>query len=353
MDLLRPVFAFSFCLLWFLAACRTGLAQGNGSPAGQAQEAGHAARPPGPSFHIVPLGVKGGSDESDLSSYMVAPEGSNDYICLDAGTLRYGICRAIDSGAFRNGAGQGSAAPALVTPEQVLRQYIKAYLISHPHLDHVAGLVLNAPDDSTKNIYGLPFCLDVLRDNYFTWKSWANFADQGEKPFLNKYHYVALSPGAETPVERTAFSVRAFPLSHSAPNQSTAFLVRDGDACLLYLGDTGADSIEGSDDLHRLWQEIGLLVRNGRLKALFIEVSFPDEQPDKLLFGHLTPRLLMQEMRELARSSGEEALSKLPILITHSKPAGNREGLIKKELAARNSLRLRLFYPEQAKPLEF
>jgi cAMP phosphodiesterase len=304
---------------------------------------------PKPSFRIVPLGVKGGSDESDLSSYMVATTGSNDYICLDAGTIRYGIRKAIDSGVFRNGPA-GSTNP---DPEQVLRQYIKGYLISHPHLDHVAGLVLNAPDDSTKNIYGMPFCLDVLKNNYFTWKSWANFADQGEKPTLNKYHYVGLTPGQEIPVEHTAFYVEAFPLSHSAPNQSTAFLVRAGDAFLLYLGDTGADSIEGSNDLRRLWTEIAPLVKLGRLKALFIEVSFPDEQPDKQLFGHLTPGLLMEEMQVLARSSGERALRRLPILITHIKPAGNREELIKKELAARNSLRLRLIYPQQARPLEF
>jgi cAMP phosphodiesterase len=296
---------------------------------------------PKPSFRIVPLGVRGGLDESNLSSYMVAQTGSTDNICLDAGTIRYGIRRAVDSGVFA------------ATEDQVLKQYIKAYLISHPHLDHVAGLVLNAPDDSTKNIYGMAFCLDVLKNNYFTWKSWANFADQGEKPTLNKYHYVELNPGKETAIPNTAFYVEPFPLSHSAPNQSTAFLVRAGDAFLLYLGDTGADSIEGSDDLLRLWRQIGPLVRQGRLKALFIEVSFPDEQPDKQLFGHLTPKLLMEEMQALARSSGERALRRLSILITHIKPAGNREALIKKELAARNSLRLRLIYPEQARPLEF
>jgi 3',5'-cyclic-nucleotide phosphodiesterase len=43
------------------------------------------------SFKIVPLGVKGGIDESNLSAYMVAAAGTNNYICLDAGTLHYGI----------------------------------------------------------------------------------------------------------------------------------------------------------------------------------------------------------------------------------------------------------------------
>jgi hypothetical protein len=31
-------------------------------------------------FMVVPLGVLGGIDESNLSAYMLAPAGSNDYI---------------------------------------------------------------------------------------------------------------------------------------------------------------------------------------------------------------------------------------------------------------------------------
>jgi len=41
------------------------------------------------SFKIVPPGVKGGIGESNLSVYMVAPNGSTNYICLDTGTLHY------------------------------------------------------------------------------------------------------------------------------------------------------------------------------------------------------------------------------------------------------------------------
>ncbi len=179
------------------------------------------------------------------------------------------------------------------------------YLISHPHLDHIAGLILNSPDDSSKPIYGLPFCLEVIQEKYFNWKSWPNFGNQGEKPFLNKYHYIALSTEEEIPLEQTSMYVRAFPLSHSNPYQSTAFLIREAESYLLYLGDTGADAVEQSNKLHALWKAVGPLIVSGKLKAIFIEVSFTNAQPDQLLFGHLTPRLLMNEMKILSQFPGD------------------------------------------------
>lgn len=292
-------------------------------------------------FRIVPLGVKGGMDESNLSAYMLAAGGTDNYICLDAGTLHAGIQQAVNNGVFK--------APV----SKVLRQYIKGYFISHPHLDHLAGMIINSPEDSIKNIYGLPFCLDVIKEKYFSWKSWANFADEGETPLLKKYHYYPLAPGASTPVANTEMSVRAFPLSHSAPYQSTAFLVSYRQQYILYLGDTGADTVERSDKLRLLWQEVAPLVKARRLKAIFIEVSFPDEQPLKQLFGHLTPTLLMQEMQALGSFCGMAALKGLPVVVTHIKPSGNNETAIRGQLAQLNKLQLRLIFPEQGKALSF
>ena len=293
-----------------------------------------------PAFTVVPLGVKGGLDESNLSAYMAAAAGTNDYICLDAGTLYSGIRAAVENGVF----------PPPVSA--VLRRGIKGYFISHPHLDHVAGLIINSPEDSAKNIYGLQPCLNVIRDKYFSWQSWANFADDGEKPLLKKYHYVPMQPGREMAIENTALNVQAWPLSHGAPYESAAFLVRSVDNYILYLGDTGADSLEKSDRLHALWLATGPLVKSGRLKAIFIEVSFPNEQPDKQLFGHLTPRLLMQEMQALEQLAGEGTLKGLPVVITHRKPGGNQEETIANELKANNPLQVKLVFPEQGKRLD-
>ena len=184
-------------------------------------------------FKVVPLGIKGGMDESNLSAYMLAVNGTADYVCLDAGTLHAVIQPAIDLGTFKN-----------ISANDVLKRDIKGYCISHAHLDYLSGLVINSPYDTAKNIYGMPYCPDVLKSNYFTWKNRANFTDGGEKPLLNKYHYVPLAEKTEISIAQTGIHVMAFPLSHAAPYQSTAFLTRHEDTYILYLGDTGADTIE-------------------------------------------------------------------------------------------------------------
>ena len=291
-------------------------------------------------FKVVPLGVKGGIDESNLSAYMLAPANSNNFVCLDAGTLHTGIEKAIEKGAFK------------VPAEQVLRKYIKGYLISHSHLDHLSGLIINSPEDTTKNIYAFADCIETFKTRYFTWKSWANFADEGETPQLKKYHYKVLSPNEETQIENTEMTVKAFPLSHSNLT-SSAFLVKSQDSYILYLGDVGPDEIEKSHNLELLWQTMAPLIQEKKLKAIMIEVSFPDEQPDKTLFGHLTPHWLMKEMDDLEKLSGGGSLKDFNIVVTHVKPPQASIDSIKKQLAAENKLQLNLIYPQQGKAILF
>ena len=301
---------------------------------------GHA-QPAGPAFSVVPLGVKGGLAEGNLSAYLVAVAGSADYICLDAGSLRPGVEKAVASRVF--------AAPAA----EVLRQNVKGYCLSHPHLDHVAGLLLNAPDDAPKPIYGLAACLATVQQDYFNWRAWPNFGDGGPPPALGKYHLRPLAPGQATALENTPLSVQAFPLSHGPGMQSTAFLVRSGGSYLLYLGDTGADEIEHSHCLHDLWLAVAPLVRARQLKAIFMEASYPNAQPPTQLFGHLMPALLLREVGALGQLAGPASLRGLPVVITHLKPSPGNEAVIQKELAAGNSLGLKLIFPEQGQALAF
>jgi 3',5'-cyclic-nucleotide phosphodiesterase len=289
------------------------------------------------SFHIVPLGVLGGIDECNLSAYMVAVPGTNNYICLDAGTLHYGIEKAISNHVFH------------IPAEQVLRRYIKGYLISHAHLDHISGLIINSPDDTAKTIYALNSTITTIEKNYFTWESWANFTDAGEAPTLKKYHYQPLMSDSTISIKNTGMTVQAFPLSHSNLT-STAFLIQSNNACILYLGDTGPDEVEKSHDLQNLWTAIAPLIKAKKLKAIMIETSFPDEQPDKTLFGHLTPHWLMKEMHQLVTLSGG-SLKGFNLIITHLKPPEDKIARIKEQLKAENDLGLNLIFPQQGKAI--
>jgi 3',5'-cyclic-nucleotide phosphodiesterase len=294
-----------------------------------------------PAFQVVPLGIKGGVDEGNLSAYALAASGTQNYICLDAGTLHTGIRTAIKKKVWK---GDATA---------FLRKHIKGYLISHPHYDHVNGLVINSPDDSAKHIYSIESCLSVLKEKHFSWKSWANFGNEGEAPTLNKYTYQTLTPNKEVTIHNTSMFVTPFVLSHVNPTESTAFLVRSDENYLLYLGDTGCDRIEKSDKLNQLWKAIAPLIQAKKLKAIFIEVSFASEQPDNLLFGHLTPALLMEELKALEKICGVGQLKNINVVITHMKPQGKREEIIRKQLLNGNTLNINLIFPQQGKVLTF
>lgn len=292
------------------------------------------------SFDLIPLGVYGGGDESNLSAYLIGEKDKNEFLSLDAGTVRAGLEKAVENKVFDKDA------------EYVLRNYIKGYFISHGHLDHLSGLIINAPDDKEKNIYGIPYTINILKNHYFTDGPWENFTDEGEKPRIGTYSYKRLEDAEQFSIEGTELKGQLFELSHVNPNKSSAVLVRNPQgAGVLYLGDTGADRIEKTDKLEKLWTAIAPLVNTQKLKAILIETSFPNEQPDDKLFGHLTPDLLNEELCVLAEKAGQENLNKLKIIITHLKPGGEQIKNIKNQLEENNPLNVQFIFPSQGEKL--
>lgn len=292
------------------------------------------------SFSVVPLGVMGGIDEKNLSAYLIAPANTTDYICLDAGTVNAGIEKAIEKKTFA------------VSTSEVLRKYIKGYLISHAHLDHVSGLIINSPADSSKTVYATNKCMEMMENHYFNDQTWANFGDAGPGFHIKKYHFQTLDLAKETLLTNAKMTVKAFPLSHVNPFESTAFLIKNDNNYALYLGDTGPDEVEKSNNLRDLWTAVAPLVKAKQLKGIFIEVSFPNEQPDKFLFGHLTPSYLMKELHVLEELAGKGSLENFKIIITHLKPPAKNIAKIKEQLKAQNNLGLKIIYPEQGKKFE-
>jgi cAMP phosphodiesterase len=289
----------------------------------------------GQKLEIIPLGVYGGGDESNLSSYLIGVENKNSYLALDAGTIHSGINKAIAEKTFT------------VDSSTVLKEYIKGYFISHGHLDHLSGLIINSPEDSTKPIYALPFVIDIFKNNYFTNASWANFGNEGEKPILGKYKYSRVKPTQSFPIENTTLSAEVFELSHVNPQLSSAILIKNNDEYVLYFGDTGSDRVEKTTKLNYIWEYISPLIINKNLKTILIEVSFPNSQAEDKLYGHLTPKLLNEELGNLAAYVGTDKLKDLNIIVTHLKPSGTAIETIKRELANNNLYQVNFIFPIQ------
>lgn len=306
-------------------------------------------------FDVVALGVEGGLSADNLSSYLIRTDKDARYVALDAGSVLNGIARGLEQGSFPDVTPE-KAAP--LTPQgYVFREQINSYFVSHAHLDHVAGLILASPQDSRKTIYTTANAANTLRTHYFNWKSWPNFSDSGGGDRLGTYRINSPRFGQRFTLGLTGISGVIYPLSHGASDSSMLLMNRVNDY-FAYFGDSGSDAAERSKNLDAVWQVLGSLVAQKQLKGMIIEASYPNETPAQQLHGHLTPALLLAELKRLETyAGGEGALRGLPIVITHIKPtltAGEapRE-LIRRQLEQGNNVGADFIFMQQGERRQF
>lgn len=270
-------------------------------------------------FDVVALGVHGGVEEGNLTSYLIRSDDQKLYLGLDAGSVLPGISKALEKGVFPQVTAE-NAAP--YTPRgAVFRNLIGGYFISHGHLDHLAGLIISSPEDSKKPIYGTADTIGTLRQHYFNGKVWPNFTDAGSGLRIGTYRLNAPRPAQRFSVGLTGLDGIIYPLSHGGTPSSMILLSRQKES-FAYFGDTGPDAVEKSNNLATVWQVLGGEVKAKRLKGMIIETSYPDGVADGKLFGHLTPEWLLKELKALETASGGKgSLNGLTVIISHVKPS--------------------------------
>ncbi len=310
-------------------------------------------------FSCVVLGAGGGPREDDVSGYMLWPAGlPEEAVFLDAGTLTAGIRKADEMGnlwEFR------VPPDSNLTREGWILRNAKAYFISHAHLDHIAGMVINSPVDSSKQLFGIEPTIKDLQEHVFNWRVWPNFGDAGPGFALGVYKYVTLTPGEEVPIANTSMTVEGHVLAHDLPYETGGFLIQKDGYYVMYFGDTGPDKVQNTDHLLKVWERLAPLIREGSLLGMFIEVAYPEGRPDNQLFGHFTPSWLMHEFHRLAEivnpENPEEALNNLTVVVTHIKPefvmAPSPFQQISEQLDALNDLGINFIYPRQGMRIEF
>jgi 3',5'-cyclic-nucleotide phosphodiesterase len=204
---------------------------------------------------------------------------------------------------------------------------LEAVLVSHAHLDHVRDLATIA-DNRLQNdaeplvVAGTKQTLAILRKHFFNDLLWPDFSKLPgtRRPAIR---YLELKP--EKKVTIAGYLVNAIPVSHTI--DTCGFTVRGKDGVLAYSGDTGPTD--------RLWEVLRETAEEGGLRALLMEVSFPNSEARLArVSGHHTPDTLAKDMKKLGPLLAKE----LPALLYHIKPSF--QGTVEREVAKLKGLNL-------------
>jgi 3',5'-cyclic-nucleotide phosphodiesterase len=298
-------------------------------------------------FQVIVLGCTGGPREANVSGYLLSPLAEQEWIALDAGTLLGGIDRALEKNNLKDVVFSDNK---LTPAGEMLVKHLRCFLISHAHLDHIAGLVLNSQVDSKKSIVGIDPTINNIRDHIFNGRIWPNYGNEGFEPILNLYEYVRLPLHQEAGIPRTSMNVEAYLLSHPHGYPSTAFLIEFHGEYLLYFGDTSSDFLEEEKHLARVWKRIAPLIQEHKLHGMLLECSFPHKDADLVVYGHLDTKLMMRELHVLAETA-KVSLEGFKVIVTHRKESLKKgvdvNEVIREELVAANDLGINFLFPTQ------
>lgn len=183
----------------------------------------------------------------------------------------------------------GAITAALPLKEQAK---IDAILVSHTHLDHIQDIGFLADNvfgkrDKPIKIYGAKSSLKYLKDHVLNNHIWPDFTviPSPENPVLA---YETVQPGRDFVIDD--LTIRAIAVDHTIP--AVGYLVSDKKASIVYTADTGPTQ--------KIWDEAAKLKN---LKAVFVEVSFPNELKRLAkATGHLTPDMAIEEIHKLNRN---------------------------------------------------
>lgn len=279
-------------------------------------------------FQLTVLGCSGGPFEAPTSSYLVCSPGG----LFGAEREPHGTILAIDAG---SGLASLSQQSTFLEASRIIND-IDAYLITHPHLDHISSLVVNTPGYTRpKKVYGLKNTINALKNNLFNDIVWPDMVHEG---------LVQLTELQQNEVFRLGlYTIKIYPLSHGPNYLSSAYRITNqvGYSMMIF-GDVESDKSSGKNYNCQLWKDIKHEIVSKKLNTILIECSTTDRPPP--LFGHMTPTTLFDELlvlNEMLVASGDniQPLKDFNIFIIHVKEcAGDPKSEILAKLQELNQL---------------
>ncbi|KAH3900804.1 uncharacterized protein SCODWIG_01278 [Saccharomycodes ludwigii] len=230
---------------------------------------------------------------------------------------------------------------------------INKFFITHAHLDHISGFIINTPilydqlyndlnqhtTNMQKTLYGLETTVRPITENIFNCKIWPNLLAIKTNSGDAKISSEILIPGKEYVLSSSlrkndAYSIVTLPLRHGTSITtgeivfSSVYILFNhlSSEMLFVFGDCESDPTY----LNQVW-EYATSKTSFKIKGIFIECSMPDD-PSAIndpndpnngaeLYGHMSPYYLICELEKLIRkiqSKGNTPFI-LNIFITHVK----------------------------------
>lgn len=201
------------------------------------------------------------SDKQHLTCFVI-----DDCVALDAGSL------------------------AMAASEDHQRK-VRDIVLTHAHLDHVAGLPLFIDDlfptlSSPVTVHSTQPVIDTLERDIFNWSVYPRFSEltNDNGPVLA---YSTYKSGDTFQVKHLTF--QSIEVNHKVP--STGFLISDESSTIAVSGDTA--------EMDGFWDAVN---NAPNLSAVLIECAFPNELEELArLSHHLTPKKLKGELEKCKR----------------------------------------------------
>lgn len=183
------------------------------------------------------------------------------------------------------------------------REMVRDIVLTHTHLDHIAGLPLFIDDlfaslTEPIRIHATSVMIEILERDLFNWSIYPRFSE------LNNEH----GPVVEYRefVRGSSFDVRHLSIQSVGVNHKVSacgYIVSDGDVSVAITGDTAE-----TDDIWTACNSIQ------NLKAVLVECAFPNEMGDLAsISNHLTPERLPGEIKKLDNKE-------IPVFVINIKP---------------------------------
>jgi cAMP phosphodiesterase len=183
------------------------------------------------------------------------------------------------------------------------RSNIRNVVLTHAHLDHIAGLPLFVDDlystlAEPVTVHAAPEVIEVLERDIFNWSVYPKFSElqNANGPVMV---YQPFTVGNEFSIKHLI--VKPVAVNHRVP--TAGFIIADGSSVVAMSGDTS--SMDG------FWPAVN---EHRTLSALLIECAFPNELEELAeVSHHLTPRSLGVEL-------GKFTVPRCPIYVINIKP---------------------------------